>query len=235
MSKIDSSPTKDFFIRMLTRDIDLEKSILDLVDNSIDAAIKEKRSFDSVKIEVEFGVNYFSIKDNSGGMSSKVAVEDAFRFGRLSEFVSTGYSGVGRFGVGMKRAIFKIGNHFKLVSKCRGESFSIDADILVWSKESEWSFQLVELKEVNSTQLPEDGVNLTITKLHPNIANQFTLKNFQKRLIYLLGLSLNSFIEQGINLRVNAEKVDGYDISFLCCDNMNPIKAINKIKNLAGV
>lgn len=35
-----SYPTKAFFVNMITRDITLEDSILDLIDNSIDGASK---------------------------------------------------------------------------------------------------------------------------------------------------------------------------------------------------
>jgi hypothetical protein len=35
-SKIDASPTKDFFISMLVKDIELIRAIIDLVDNSLD-------------------------------------------------------------------------------------------------------------------------------------------------------------------------------------------------------
>ena len=35
--KADASPTKAFFVRMLTRDISLDDCILDLVDRSADA------------------------------------------------------------------------------------------------------------------------------------------------------------------------------------------------------
>ncbi len=39
-NQVDASPTKEFFIYMLTRDIDLEPAIVELVDNSIDGAKK---------------------------------------------------------------------------------------------------------------------------------------------------------------------------------------------------
>lgn len=35
---IRANPTKEFFITMLTRDIPLDRAILDLIDNSVDAA-----------------------------------------------------------------------------------------------------------------------------------------------------------------------------------------------------
>ena len=38
LQEIDASPTKAFFIDNLTRDLTLEDAILDLIDNSVDAA-----------------------------------------------------------------------------------------------------------------------------------------------------------------------------------------------------
>ena len=35
----DAMPTKDFFVRMITRDISLEDCILDLIDNCLDGAL----------------------------------------------------------------------------------------------------------------------------------------------------------------------------------------------------
>lgn len=43
---IEGNPTKQFFIEMITRDISIEDAIMDLVDNSIDGAIRiNKDSF----------------------------------------------------------------------------------------------------------------------------------------------------------------------------------------------
>ncbi len=36
--KAKASPTKAFFVRMITRDIALEDCVLDLLDNSVDSA-----------------------------------------------------------------------------------------------------------------------------------------------------------------------------------------------------
>jgi hypothetical protein len=36
--KAEANPTKAFFVRMITRDISLADCILDLIDNSVDAA-----------------------------------------------------------------------------------------------------------------------------------------------------------------------------------------------------
>ena len=42
MATVDASPTKEFFIKMLTRDIALEDAILDLLDNCLDGIVRIK-------------------------------------------------------------------------------------------------------------------------------------------------------------------------------------------------
>ena len=42
--KVDASPTKGFFIYMLTRDIDVRPAIVELIDNSIDGAKKIRKN-----------------------------------------------------------------------------------------------------------------------------------------------------------------------------------------------
>ena len=56
--KFNADPTKDFFIHMLTRDIPLERAIIDLVDNSVDGAknvlTKTGKDFNSLNAYDEF-------------------------------------------------------------------------------------------------------------------------------------------------------------------------------------
>ena len=43
---INAEPTKSFFVDMITRDISLEQAVLDLVDNSVDGAMRFKKVAD---------------------------------------------------------------------------------------------------------------------------------------------------------------------------------------------
>ena len=97
---VDAEPTKDFFVSMLTRDIDLKDAIVDLVDNSIDGArrMRPDQDFEGLWIRLSFDLDppaadgpdaatdgsagAFVIEDNCGGMSLDVARKYAFRFGR---------------------------------------------------------------------------------------------------------------------------------------------------------
>ncbi|MGI2144023.1 ATP-binding protein [Shewanella frigidimarina] len=138
--KIDASPTKEFFIDMLVRDIDLDRAILDLIDNSVDAWV-ENRSDDNKFIKINFDSNQFIIHDNCGGMDFELAKTYAFRFGRPKERATTPNS-VGQFGVGMKRTLFKLGKSFKIVSRKDDKCFQVSVDVNNWKSSDTWNFDI---------------------------------------------------------------------------------------------
>lgn len=105
--KADASPTKTFFVRMLTRDITLDDCILDLVDNSIDGAWESSGEKPSAlivdealadySIEITVDSERFKISDNCGGITLEEAVNYAFTFGRKPTERQAEYS-VGVYG-----------------------------------------------------------------------------------------------------------------------------------------
>src|SRR4051812_11647757 len=100
--QVDASPTKEFFIEMLTRDIELVPAITDLVDNCVDGARRLRTSDDYNGLFVRLVVepSQFIIADNCGGIDLDLAEKYAFRFGRASGMERTDRS-IGQFGVGM--------------------------------------------------------------------------------------------------------------------------------------
>ena len=65
-----------------------DRALIDLVDNSIDAARNQlkneggEENFSKFKIELSLKENEFIIKDNCGGFSLEVAKKYALRIGR---------------------------------------------------------------------------------------------------------------------------------------------------------
>src|ERR1041384_1079073 len=107
-------PTKQFFVSMLTRDISLADAILDLTDNCLDGVLRVagKKAPDYTKhtIEIELSSERFSIEDDCGGIPRKVARQYAFKMGReADDDRDSDVETIGIYGVGMKRAIFKMG------------------------------------------------------------------------------------------------------------------------------
>ena len=90
--RVDASPTKAFFVRMITRDITFEDSIMDLIDNSVDGAWRQQESqpigldagpdFSPYHISIHTSPDRFTICDNCGGMTLEDATDHAFSFGR---------------------------------------------------------------------------------------------------------------------------------------------------------
>lgn len=84
--QVQASPTKQFFVSMLTRDVSLADAILDLLNNCLNDALRLAHGDDvdyarhSMKIELV--ADHFSMEDNCGGIPLKVARNYAFKTGR---------------------------------------------------------------------------------------------------------------------------------------------------------
>lgn len=175
---IDAGAEKRFFIEMLTKDIELLPAIVDLVDNSVDGArnLHPDGDLSGQWVKITIGDDSFTISDNSGGISAEIARHYAFRFGRSREFAGVKRS-VGQFGVGMKRAIFKIGRAFSVESAWRaasgledGSRFRLAVDVEEWALKQEWTFQFDTVEEgVSLTEEETAGTIITISKLHPSV------------------------------------------------------------------
>ncbi|MDP9192816.1 MAG: ATP-binding protein [Acidobacteriota bacterium] len=114
---VNAFPTKELFISMLVKDITLIPAIKDLVDNAVDGArrIRPDGDYKGLTVYVEFDADHFRIVDKCGGISNEVARKYAFRFGRPDDAGQQPRS-IGQFGVGMKRALFKMGSKFHVHS-----------------------------------------------------------------------------------------------------------------------
>ena len=172
---IDAYPAKELFIYMLVKDIRLIKAILDLVDNSFDGAwsVKKNDSYDGLWTRIKLDDKYFEIQDNCGGISLETARKYAFRFGRPGDMPTTGRS-IGQFGVGMKRALFKLGNQIHIDSKTETESFKLTINVEKWKRELEWKFKIDDFE----SSLSEPGTKIVVTDLHEPVSNKFSVTNF---------------------------------------------------------
>ena len=132
---IEGNPTKKFFIEMITRDISIEDAIIDLLDNSIDGANRiNPENYTDLWINLTINDKEFVIQDNCGGFSLETAQKYAFRFGRPEEAPKANNT-VGRFGIGMKRSLFKIGRDFAVQSQSPNDHFKVELNVDERSRE----------------------------------------------------------------------------------------------------
>lgn len=202
---VNGSPSKELFITMLTRDITLIDAISDLVDNCVDGAIKLKgrSEFTGLEVNIALTENCFKIKDNCGGIDKELAQDYAFRFGRPSNAPLVDYS-VGQFGIGMKRALFKMGNNFEIKSVSAKTSFIIEIDVNKWSNkpDNKWDFEFKKIKEKKSS-LSECGTEIIVTSLSKNVEERFKDKLFLTELKQKLELQHLINISRGLTVKIN--------------------------------
>ena len=218
---IDASPTKELFINILTRDIGIKECILDLLDNSIHNTIisnkmdvtkifegKEKRkSLSGTYIDITFDSDKFEIDDNCGGISIEDAEKEVFRFGRV-EHMPTG-KGLGVYGIGMKRAFFKLGREISLFSKTAREELGVIIDVDKWLKEKDkWSYEFDYADKLKKqAPKPERGVTINITRLQKNVKKKFETPFFVSDLVDQISETYALFIDLGLSITVNKKKV----------------------------
>ncbi len=202
--RIDAMPTKDFFISMLVRDIDLVDAIADLFDNCVDGArrMKPGGKYDGLSVRIRTSPSEFSITDNCGGIPVDVARFYAFRFGRPEGMPSTKH-GIGQFGIGMKRALFKLGKKFLVDSTTKESSFKVRVNVDEWKKSPEWNFSFEQLEDGQRNRLEDYGTKIVVTDLNEGIANSFGLENFKNTLREKLEAKHRETMAKGLEVRLN--------------------------------
>jgi hypothetical protein len=239
--KADASPTKDFFIYMITKDIDLDECILDLLDNCVDGANgdlqrklnksrktgkgrkrvirPDERQYKGYRAEVSLSKNEFCIEDNCGGISLDDAVNYAFHFGRRHDApTDTGYS-IGLYGIGMKRAMFKIGKDITIESATDRDAFSVKINVDEWAARNEWDFDLDPLEKREPF-----GTKISISTINEGIDEELSDSIFVNRLIKSIARDYSLILQRGFEIKVNGNKVTPYVFSLRESEEFKPVK-----------
>jgi hypothetical protein len=205
--EIELRPTKQLFVDILTRDILLNRAILDLVDNSIDGARRLRpgadQSLADLEVLVDIKADQFRIKDNCGGIGIDIAKHYAFRFGRPKDMPSTPNS-VGQFGVGMKRALFKFGRFFEIVSQSTVDRFTVRLDVDDWEKdETHWRIKFADSEAGLNVPVKETGTTITVSRLRESVSSSFALENFVTSVAREIQAAQQTYIDRGLRIAVN--------------------------------
>ncbi len=220
---IEAMPTKELFIDMLTRDIALIPAIIDLVDNCADGAknLRGNQSLDGLVVRISLSAEEFSITDNCGGITVDTARSYAFRFGRPPGAPSVKHS-VGQFGVGMKRAIFKIGRQFRVESTTSTSHFVVNVDVDQWAKSPEWTFAFESLEDPVNQETESIGTSIRVTSINRDVAALFNLETFRSDLSGELKSRLQDPINKGLGIFVNGEPVSVEPLTMLDHAQLRP-------------
>ncbi len=233
-------PLKSFFIDMITKDIQLADCILDLLDNCVDGAqrLNGKQhtlpvldsNYAGFKAEIAINPNRFIIKDNCGGISLENAKNYAFNFGRNPKAPPLPDKSIGLYGIGMKRAIFKIGRGITVASSTKGEAFKVGIDVDKWKDEKDWYF---DLKECDAWDPP--GTEISIDYLTEGTKNEFEDPLFINKLTTIIARDYSIFLQAGFKVFLNGIEIDPYEFGLREGGDFKPLKISYTDEIVTGV
>lgn len=212
---VPASATKEFFVQMLTKDVSLSAAVMDLVDNCIDGALRMRGQgpLTGLTVDIEISGDEFVIKDNCGGITVKDARESAFRCGRPLDVEPVDGS-VGLFGVGMKRAVFKLGRSFEIRSRSASDMFTVSVDVANWLTNADWEFPMEAAHHEQPLPEASQGTSVTVRELYPGVADQLRGEAFKRLIRDEVAARHQIYIERGITVRINRTEVRPSSVRF---------------------
>lgn len=208
MQTVLASPTKRFFVDMLTRDIELTDAILDLLDNCLDGAVRSSsgnpedgpRKYEKFWAKIDVSSTQFMMRDNCGGIPLETAEKYAFRMGRGPDLRDADHETVGMYGIGMKRALFKLGRDSIVTSNHKDHRFSVHIPPNWTDDDSNWTFDLTIEAPAEGE---EYGTEILTEKLREGIATTLGDSSYQENLINKISQHYSLVLERGFKIYVN--------------------------------
>lgn len=212
--KANAFPAKRFFVEMLIRDIELSDALLDLLDNCVDGATRSliqqgkelniDKPYAGFYAHMNFDSKVFSLKDNCGGISLDLAEKYAFKLGRSDQLRDADAPTVGIYGIGMKRALFKLGRSATVTSRTDDEKFRLKITPEWLESDDDWEFDLNEDIE----QPEEVGTEIKVDSLRENVSLLFDRNNeFEQNFRSVVISHYSYLIEKGFEVSINGKVI----------------------------
>ena len=218
----DATPEKRLFISLITRDISLAEALLDLIDNSINAALvpladdlktaddyqrllQNKRIKPKVQIDLTVRSAKIAITDNAPGIPLKTAETHVFKFGRdTDDAVDSDRLSV--YGIGLKRAMFKCGNKIRIKSDHRKGGFALNLNVQEWAKikAEPWQFEITP----RPGTITDCGTQIVITKLHDDVLRRMDDGLFLAQLRDRIARTYSFFMGRVVDITLNGTIIE---------------------------
>ncbi len=201
-----ASPTKQFFVSMLTRDIELRDAVLDLLDNCVDGVLRTSKPdqnaatpYAGFRATIVMAKDHFQIVDNCGGIPIETAKKYAFAMGKPVGAADEGTSAtVGMYGIGMKRAIFKLGTD-ALVESWNDTGFAVEFTS-AWMAKDGWDD--LPVYELPAGKLTERGTSITVLQLNAEVAAAFSSDTWIDEFRKTVSQHYSIILGKGFSVRV---------------------------------
>lgn len=208
----DTSPTKEVVVESLTRDATTEACLFDLVDNAIDSSREalERRSpqkpgsvdlpqsYEGFLIKVTVSADGVTVEDNAGGISVSDLETSVLRFGQRAGRPH----GIGFYGVGLNRALFKLGRVVKIETDDGKNKSVLEFDVRDYLTQQGWRRSFDAEKPTSKT-----GTKISLTDPAAEISHDLADSDWQEDVRKHLGQKYHRFLRKGLKITFQQEKV----------------------------
>lgn len=208
--KVKTGINQNFLSKIITKDINALECILDLIDNSIDSATnrictEQKQrddkgmpaDYSGFCIKINITLDAISIFDNCEGISTNDLRSRLLVIGQESNKALS----IGHFGVGLKRALLKLGGDYLIETRHKGSFYRLNAKesqlldgaaaidaTLIDTKNIE-SFTLIKISDLKEAAIRETCTEEWLEEFNREVSIRYSI-----------------FIQKGLCILVN-EKV----------------------------
>ena len=140
---------------------------------------------------------------------------------------------IGMYGVGMKRAIFKMGRDALVRTRHDSDAFEVWISS-EWLDNKDWD----PLPIINSSaqnKLAKPGTRIEVKSLHTSVARHFNNDGFINELRTDIGEHFTVFIQKGLKILVNGEETKAVLVEVLVAPGKNDPAPFVFVKNIDGV
>jgi hypothetical protein len=175
--------------------------------------LRKPNPYHGYEARLTLSAKSFDISDNCGGIP-KDAIPDAFLLGR-PKVEKNKIPTIGMYGIGMKRAIFKIGEEAVVESYADDGAFAITYDRKWMDPENEeWDLPIEPLRNRK-----EKGVTIVVPTLNKEIARQFGNEAFLNELRTAISEHFGYLMQKGFAVFVNDEKLRARTLQLYSTDS----------------
>lgn len=200
----DTRPTKRALVESTTKDVTVEACIFDLIDNAIDAFRENPLEalpddYAGYTITLKMSENEFIIEDAGIGISQDTLSTSALRYGATLPHGQT----IGVFGVGLNRALFKMGSKSQIKTETSNSASQIYLDVLDYlNDDNNWNLPITELALAGHS-----GTKIRIWELNLEVAKDFVDVQWMKDFLKNASRRYAKFINRGLIININGESV----------------------------
>ncbi len=231
--EVQFHPTKRLFIETLTKDINIQDCILDLFDNAVDSYVRRNIK-DRRVIKAEFGKNEFVVFDNCGGISRKQLTEHVFRFGMVA--LQPDLPTIGMYGIGLKRAIFKLGKDIIFETDDGKEYSRLEFNVDQWIRKGEekWEDWNIPLTRYTSSKIKlneKPYTRISIKNLNNETKEAFT-EAFKQKFRKTIQIYYTIFIQNHIDIFIDKQKQQYLPIEIKTPKGYSPERRTDKFNDI---